>query len=166
MKTTNYILGLLLAVAFVLPTGTNAQTATEHTAIRLNDDFVLFNIGYRTNFLNRDINAPLYASHATATTTRFANFEISNAPQNTLAAGIVIASPNRATEDHSYKLAAGESTNFNLIVIAKLPVATRDYVLNVSNLPFIVKSNERRGEDGLILTNSSTLETLKSPAVR
>jgi len=166
MKTTNYIFGLLLAFTFVLPIGADAQTATEHAAIRLNDDFVLFNIGYRTNFLNRDINAPLYASGATATSTRFANFEISNAPQNTLAAGIIIASPNRTIEDHSYRLPAGEPTNFNLVVIAKLPVTTKDYILNVSNLPFITKSNDRRGEDGLILTNSSTLETLQTPVVR
>ena len=168
----NFLIISLFAMALVLPQDTNAYETTEQTALRINDNTVLYTITYKFGFLNRETYMPIGVVRGleNSSSSSYVGYDILNQDQ-VYKEGKVNALVLSSTKikDNQYYLPEGKAGYFTLVALVTVPneslVKEEDLSLKINHLPFTMVKTES-GKKTKVYLSSEELEDYVSPRIK
>ncbi len=148
MKKTKIVLGLL-ALA-LLPQVSAAYEVTSESAVRLNDNTVLFSITYKFGFLNRDLYMPYQTAREESVFSDKVSygFYSEGALLETGAGPAIVLTDDKDVEvlDGQYYLPRGKNAEFTLVGVLRLDeTAPRNALsMHIGNLPFTMVNGDTK----------------------
>jgi len=155
-KIKKFLVVSVLALVVLFPESSSAYKTTEQTAVRLNENTILYTISYRFNFLNRDTYMPIMTKRETEnfTSSPYLSYQIFDGEEvfNEGDVKALVLSKTKIDNSH-YFSRAGITTDFMLVAILTLPQSVvnegGDFSLKVKSLPIkteIESENEEKNE--------------------
>lgn len=144
---------LLLVALVAVPQVSSAYFTTAQSAVKLNEDTLLYTITYKFGLPNRDLRMPVGAVRGIqfGDASPYLGYTLLKDSETAVASGTTVAFvfSNAKIVDNEYFVPKGEVGTFTLVTLVKLspdfvPVDAKDYDLSlqVTSLPFTMIKDE------------------------
>lgn len=160
----------LFIISLFLPQASFAYETTKQSALRINDNTVLYTITYRFGFLNREVYMPIGAVRglANASTSPYLGYDIlDNGKATSTGKTSALVLSKASIKNNQYFLPEGKVADFTLVTIVTLPKEMseegKNMALKVNHLPFIMVKDKSAGRTYL---NERELEPYISPEAK
>ncbi len=168
----NYLAIGLFAAMLVLPQSSSAYEATEQTAVRINENTVLYTITYKFGFLNRETYMPIGVERGleNGSSSSCVGYDILNQGQIYKDGKVnALVLSNIKIKDNQYYLPEGKAGYFTLVALVTVPndgmVAKENLNLKINHLPFTMVKTESNKKTEVYL-NADELKGYVSPKIK
>lgn len=165
----NLVLGLFI-ISLFLPQSSSAYETTKQSALRINDNTILYTITYRFGFLNREVYMPIGAVRGLEndSPSPYLGYDIlDNGKATSTGKTSALVLSNASIKNNQYFLPEGKAADFTLVTIVTLPKEMseegKNMALKINHLPFIMVKDKSAGRTYL---NERELEPYISPKVK
>lgn len=172
MKIKNSVsLGLFFVVLLMAPSSAFAYFTTSQTALRLNNETILYTVTYRFGTEKYDMLLPIAALRKGVSTqsTDHLEYSLLSGDKEVMAEGKsnAFVLSNAEIKDNQYFIPKGESRVLMLVALVNLPNENQNNVnklsLQVSALPFVLNDGKKAFKNGL---NPSELQYYITPEIK
>jgi hypothetical protein len=171
MKIKNFVsLAVFAVVLLSVPASTYAYFTTTQSAMRINEDTIMYTVSYRFGSDSYGFLMPIAALQNDTKTnfTNYAEYTLFNGSEESknISSNALVFS-NAKIENNQYFIPKGESSLFTLVSLVTLPKEAKENLdelsLQVTKLPFMLVEGKKEIKNGL---NPSELQYYKTPVIK